>query len=75
MLEEVVTQRSKGEEAIKPSELDAILYCMNAKNYKFFHKIGPGGIKCPCCADQKDGKKIANRKFRRAAKRAISNEA
>ena len=46
---------------------------MKAKHYKFFHKIGPGGIKCSCCADR-DGKKIANRKFRRATKRNIPSE-
>jgi hypothetical protein len=43
------------------------------KDYKFFHKIGPGGIKCPCCAD-KSSKKIANRKFRRATKRTLPSE-
>jgi hypothetical protein len=46
---------------------------MRAKDYKFFHKIGPGGMKCPCCA-HKGSKAIANRKFRRATKKVAPSE-
>lgn len=47
---------------------------MQAKHYKWHDKtIGPGGIKCPCCAD-KGSKKRANRKFRRATKRIAPSE-
>jgi hypothetical protein len=40
---------------------------VKAKDYKFCEKVGPGGIKCPCCGD-KGSKKRANRKFRRTKK-------
>jgi len=46
---------------------------MNAKTYKFHERVGPGGIKCPCCAVGRptEAKRLNNRKFRRSAKKAI----
>lgn len=44
---------------------------MSAKHYKHAEKIGPGGMKCPCCTIGKPSthKRINNRKFRRTAKK------
>lgn len=50
---------------------------MNAKTYKFHEKIGPGGIRCSCCANGTPvrAKRLNNRKFRRTAKKAIQESA
>ena len=47
-----------------------------AKNYKTCARVGPGGIKCPCCTrvGATATKKLANRRFRRSEKRAIREE-
>ena len=46
---------------------------MNAKDYKFAEKVGPGGHKCSCCAD-KGIKRRNNRKVRRVSKRELKKE-
>lgn len=38
-----------------------------SKDYKFCQRIGPGGVKCPCCG-YRGFKKRANRKFRKTGK-------
>lgn len=47
-----------------------------AKNYKTCARVGPGGIKCPCCTKGVPAvtKRIANRRFRRSAGKAIREE-
>ena len=46
---------------------------MNAKLYKFHEKVGPGGVRCPCCnkVTPTEAKRLNNRKFRRSAKKAV----
>jgi hypothetical protein len=50
---------------------------MNAKTYKFHEKLGPGGLRCPCCAKgtPTEAKRINNRRFRRSAKKAVQESA
>jgi len=38
------------------------------KAYKLCIKIGPGGLKCPCCADRAMKRRL-NRKARRMGKK------
>jgi hypothetical protein len=42
------------------------------KAYKLHSKIGPGGLRCPCCSfgTPSEVKKKINRKNRRAARKA-----
>lgn len=46
---------------------------MNAKTYKFHEKVGPGGLRCPCCTKGRpvEAKRLNNRRFRRTAKKAV----
>jgi hypothetical protein len=48
---------------------------MNAKTYKFHEKVGPGGLRCPCCRPRNtnvgEAKRLNNRKFRRTAKKVV----
>lgn len=50
---------------------------MNAKTYKFCEKVGPGGFRCRCCTKGVPSlsKRLANRRFRRSAKKAVREEA
>jgi len=49
---------------------------MNAKLYKFAEHLGHGGVRCPCCTKGVPtvSKKLANRKFRKTAKKAVQEE-
>lgn len=53
---------AKTSNQLKPKEVS-----MQAKRYKFCQRIGPGGVKCPCCG-YRGFKKRANRKFRKTGK-------
>lgn len=48
----------------------------DAKNYKVCARVGPGGIRCPCCTKgvPSETKRLANRRFRRSARKAIREE-
>lgn len=49
---------------------------MNTKTYKFLERVGPGGIRCPCCTKGKpsEHKRLNNRRFRRTARKATQED-